>query len=421
MEKQKNESNNTYELNQTNGLNYTKDDKDDTKQENEVHPRKDGDTMNEASNLSEPNNSEKLKNTVDETFPKKKRNLKGIIFLLVVVLLFGGLLGYRIFERNKPPVEEEKVPVNIKVTSAQVTSISATSPLSGRVQPKEEVSVIPMANGKITNVNVKLGDWVAAGAVLFNIDQGSLGISYNQALDAYENAQTNLERMEILYKEGAVSLQQYEQAQSALISAETSLNTITENMKNYTVTAPISGYITSVNVSKGSMASGAGGPALVIADLSELLIKANISENLISKIKIGDNVKIYIKTLSDVPYNGRIKEISPAPANGLLTYPITISIDNSTKEVKAGMFAEVQIVSEHKANVLCVPSKSILIKNGESQVAVLVKDLPVFKPVTTGLDNGEFIEIISGIDAGDLVITEGQHFVTEGEPVTIIE
>ncbi len=402
MEKQINKSSDTTESNLTNDVDYEK-------------------VTKETNDLNDDSTLKNLNITMEDNFQKKKRSFKGMLFILIIVLACGGLLAYRIVEKNKPPEEEEKIPVNIKVVSAQIATISATSPLSGRVQPKEEVSVIPMANGKVTNVNVKLGDWVAAGTVLFNIDQGSLGSSYNQAADAVTTAQTNLIRTELLYNEGAVSLQQYEQAKSALVSAQASLNTISENMKNYTVTAPINGYITSVNVSKGSMASGAGGPAVVIADLSELLIKANISENLISKIKIGDAVQIFLKTLSDTPYAGKIKEISPAPANGLLTYPITISIDNSTKEIKAGMFAEVQIVSEHKDNVLSVPSKSILIKGGVSHVVVLEQDMPVFKPVTTGLDNGEFIEIISGINAGDLVITEGQHFVTEGEPVTIIE
>lgn len=335
--------------------------------------------------------------------------------------MFLALFAFRLISNKGDTVADEKIPVNVKTTTAEILSIYSTAPISGRIQPIEEVAIIPMASGQITNVYAKLGDKVSVGTVLFDIDSGQLSTSLNQATDAYNSAKTNFQRMELLYNEGAVSLQQYEQARSQLISAEASYNAMNENLSNCIVKSPINGYVTSINVATGSMASGAGGPAATVADISELVIKTNVSEYLIGKIAKGDAVEVYVKSVSDQPYKGTIKEISPAPATGSLTYPITLSIQNTENTLKAGMFAEIKIISEQKDNTLCVPSDCIIIKNGEPQVAVLKGNVPSFKSVTTGLDNGEYIEILSGLTEGELVIIEGQHFIVEGEPVKVVK
>ncbi|MEG1930486.1 MAG: efflux RND transporter periplasmic adaptor subunit [Anaerovorax sp.] len=346
---------------------------------------------------------------------------KKIVIISIVILVFLALLAFRIISNAKDEPVAQKVPVNVKTTTAQIQSIYATAPISGRIQPIEEVSVIPIASGQVTKVYAKLGDKVSVGTVLFEIDSSQLSTSYNQASDAYNSAKTNFDRMDLLYREGAISLQQYEQSKSQLITAQTSLQSLQDNLDNCIVKSPINGYVTSVNVTIGSMASGAGGTAVTVADISQLVVKTNVSEYLIGKIAIGDPVDIHVKANSDKPHKGTIKEISPAPAVGSLTYPITIAVENADNTLKAGMFAEIKIVSDKKINTLCIPSQCILIKNGESQVVSLEKNLPVFKIVTTGLDNGAYIEILSGLKEGDTVVVDGQNFIAEGEPVKVVK
>lgn len=352
----------------------------------------------------------------DFTLKKKKAIIIGAI-----ILAFLALLAFRMFSNGADKPEEKKIPVNVKTATAEIQSIYSTSPISGRIQPIEEVAIVPMATGAVTNVYAKLGDKVSVGTVLFEIDSGQLSSSLNQASDAYNTAKINFDRMTLLYNEGAVSLQQYEQAKSQVISAETAYSGISDNLSNCIVKSPIDGYVTSISVATGSMASGAGGPAATVADISQLVVKTNVSEYLIGKITIGDPVDVYVKSLSDKPYKGVIKEIAPAPATGSLTYPVTISVDSAGTPLKAGMFAEIKVVSDKKADTLCIPSSCILIKDGVSQVVVLEKNLPKFKTITTGLDNGSYIEILSGLEEGAVVIVEGQHFIVEDEPIKIIK
>lgn len=349
---------------------------------------------------------------------KQKISRKRLI-ILVVFLAIAALSLYRIVDSSRPPAITEKTPVNVTVTTVKTGSIYSTAPLTGRIDPVESAAVVPLTSGEVTSVPVGLGDYVTKGTVLFELDKTQPATSYNQAKLAYDTARTDYDRLSLLYKEGAVSLQQYQGAQAQFNAAEQTLTAASEALSYCTVTSPIDGYITSVNVSAGSLASQAM-PAVTVADVSGLEINTTVSEYLINKVKQGDIVDIYVKTLSDKPFKGTITAVSPAPAVGILTYPITIELDDPDDVVKAGMFAEVQIVSDKKEGVLCIPSDAVFIKEGEPKVAVLNGNIPTLITVKTGLDNGTMVEIQSGLNEGDTIVVSGQQYIIEGEAVNIV-
>ena len=92
---------------------------------------------------------------------------------------------------------------------------------------------------------------------------------------------------------------------------------------------------------------------------------------------------------------------------------------NPDADILAGMFVEVRVKTDYKAYAVKVPSDAVMIKNGEPIVVTIEEGLPVFNSVVTGIDNGEEVEIVSGIKKGDVVITSGQQYVQEGEEVNI--
>jgi len=353
-----------------------------------------------------------------ENKPRSKVSKR--ILLIVVIVVVAALGIYRIAESMKPPVISEKVPVSVITAVVEEGSIYATSPLTGRIDPLDSAAVVPMAAGEVTLVAVSLGDYVKKGDLLFEMDKVQMATTYNTAKLAYDSAKTDYERMGVLYKEGAISLQQYQGIETQFNVAKQNLNAAAEALSYSTVTSPIDGYITSVNVSAGSLASQAA-PAITVADVSKLEINTSLSEYLINKVNPGDKVDIFIKTLSKDPYPGTVTAISPAPALGTLTYPVTISVDDSSGAIKAGMFAEVQIVSDMKEGVICVPSDAVFIKSGESKVVVLDGNIPTITTVETGLDNGITAEVTSGLKVGDIIVISGQQYIVDGEAVNITE
>ncbi len=351
---------------------------------------------------------------------KKLSRKQKIVLAIVAVFVLTG--AFRIVSsrlEDKTAVTSDVV--NIKVTTASLTTLENTSPLTGRLTPIEEVSIIPKAIGEVTSVKVELGQKVSKGTVLFELDKTQVATTFNQAKASYADAQLNLNRMETLYREGAISLQQYEQAKTAFTVAREVYTAASDGINNYTVTSPIDGYITSINVDVGGIASQAA-PAATIANIDKLEIETSVSETIINKIKVGDKVNVLVSSVSADPFPGTITALSPAPAVGSLTYPMKVTLDNESALIKPGMFAEVIITSEKTEDVIALPSGSVMIKSGKTVVAVIEDGKKViFKEVVVGVDNGELAEIKSGIEAGDIVVIEGQYYLEENAEFNIID
>lgn len=354
--------------------------------------------------------------------PKGKSKL--FIVIILIAILFIALIVVRAVTANMAKGEEDTSKndvVNVKVAAAEWTTLENTSPLTGRLEAVDEVALVPKVPGEVSRVHVELGDKVSKGAIIFEIDHTQAATSYNQAKVAHDDAKINYDRMTTLYEEGAISQQQYEMAQTSLAVAKETLAAASDGLSNYVVTSPISGYVTSVNISSGTVASQAL-PAVTIANVDKLEISTSISEHLINKITVGDKVEVKVSSASDIPIIGTVTTLSPAPATGSLTYPMKVTLDKVPSEVKPGMFAEVIIISEKTANVLAVPSEAVLIKGGKTIVATIDGDHKVMmKEVVVGVDNGTQTEIKSGINAGELIVVKGQNYLDETSVINIIE
>lgn len=359
-----------------------------------------------------------------------KKSKKTMIAVVAVLVLFA---AFRIISANYNSTEEEETyRVNVQTGQVAYMDLISTSPLTGSIQAENQVVLAAALQAEVTGVYVEVGDYVAAGATLVTLDTSSVSGSYGQASAGYnmavqglDTAKTNYERMKTLYEEGAISQQALEQAQTAYTTAQEQVNQAKAALGSAgsavsygTITSPISGYVTSLNAVVGQFP---GSPVATVSDTSALEISTNVSEYLVADIKAGDAVTVTVKSLPDRTFTGTIKTVAPAPGVGSFTYPVTISIDPDQEGLMAGMFAEVHVTSSRKDHVLAVPSDAVLIKNGETQVVILNDNIPEFVPVETGLDNGEYVEILSGLSEGQTIVTTGQHYVVAGEEVNVAE
>lgn len=348
---------------------------------------------------------------------KEHKVIAALVFILAAIVIVR-LIAFAVGSMNPTVAESEAI--GVKVMTAEYTDISSTVPLSGRIAPAEETAIVPMASGQVTAVHVKVGDYVKAGTLLFEIDKGQVATTYNQAKAAYDLAANSYNNMKTLYLEGAISKSDFDAAEVQYISARESYNAAAEAYSYYNVTSPIDGYVTSLSVAVGDIAGQQ--MAASVANTDELKIETTVSEYIAGYIKIGDEVDVYVSTLGDTPYKGTVTAFSPAPALGTLTYPITITLDNESGDLMSGMFAEVKFTAEEADDTICIPSDAVIMKNGKSVAVIIDEDLiPSFREVETGIDNGEFIEILSGIKEGETVVISGQNFVEEGIAVRIIE
>jgi RND family efflux transporter MFP subunit len=352
-----------------------------------------------------------------DRFKARKKTIIAVVIMVVLAFVIFRIIATNL--ENRP--EEVSDVINVHVATAQITTLENTVPLTGRLEPVEEVSIIPKMPGQVVNVYVKLGDRVSKGTLLFDLDKTQISTAYNQANEVYVNAKLNYERMQTLFQEGAVSLQQFEQVKMQYETASQTRLSAADGLASASITAPISGYITSINVVPGGMASQAM-PSATIANIDQVQIRSSVSEALINKIHTQDKVKVLVQSVSAQPFIGTITALSPAPAAGSLTYPLIITIDNGDAQIKPGMSAEIVLVADKTENALVVPSNAVMIKGGKTIVALIDADNKVvLREVVLGIDNGSSAQIKSGLKDGDTVVISGQQYLDETSTIKIIE
>lgn len=360
--------------------------------------------------------------TQDQKHNNKKifnsqRKKIAIIILAIILCFFAYRIVSSILSQENDTSSEI---INVKVTKVVSDNLERTTPIIGRITAKEEAIIIPKFPGEVKNVYVSMGDQVSKGDLLFDLDDNQIKSSYTQVNDVYLNAKSNYERLLTLFNEGAISKQQLEGAKLQYETSGQNLIMAKDSLSNAKVTSPISGYVTSVNVAVGGMASQAM-PAVTISNIDIVQIKSTVSENLINKIKVDDKVNVKISSIGDQPFTGTITALSPSPATGSLTYPLIVTLDNTDKLIKPGMSAEIVITSERKENAIIIPSGCVMIKGGKTVVAVIDSSNKVtIKDVSLGIDNGTIVEILDGLKVGENVVTIGQQYLSDNSDINIL-
>lgn len=365
--------------------------------------------------------------------------------------IFAGtlILGLALFstgcsaQKTAAVTEEKYFPV--EVSPATVQTLVETTAFSGKVVSDQEVSLVPKAPGKVTAVNVKVGDKVQAGTVLFTLDTAdlqkaiemdSIGVrtaetNYFRTKEQTDLAKVNLGRQQELFAAGAISKAQLETAESNASEkplelfqiqwdqAKVKLAQDQDSLNNLSVTTPVEGTVSAVNVKYGEMASSAA-TAVIVTKLDALNISLSVPENIVNSLKVGQEAKVIVTSAGDKEIKGKVVNVSPSSDSKTQLYAVKVAIDNEDGGIKPGMFAKMSIPTKTKDNVLTVKSEALVLKNGQSTVFVVEDDRAVAKVVVPGLDTGDQVEIVSGLKAGDKVIIKGQTLVDQGSKVKVV-
>ncbi len=250
--------------------------------------------------------------------------------------------------------------------------------------------------------------------------------SYKQAKSNVEAIESQLEQTKNTYestKNNVVAESQRSadigiaQAQVSASTADLAVANASKNLKDVTPTSPISGVVSLKNVKNDQMVS-TGSVAYQISNIDKVVATINVTENIINLLSNGQEVNVSINSV-DKTVKGIITEINPI-ANQSSTYPVKITIDNSDNLIKPGMFCSVEIVSESSNDTFVLPREAVLRNMDEHYVYVVNDGVSIMKKVEVGIDTGKDIEIISGLQSGDKVITEGQTYVSDNETVNVI-
>ena len=351
----------------------------------------------------------------------KKPYLWGLMLVMLAGLLLAGGCGS---DTGDGMAAEPGIAV--EVTEAAKGSIVNSTVVRGNVAATDDVYVMPKAQGVVRAVNVSVGDYVSRGQVICQLDtidlQTSLALAksqYDTLNTSYQEAVKNRDRYAALYAE--VSLAQYEQAETTvktmnLEGARLQVQQIQDQINNCTVRSTINGVVAEVNVNPGDMA-GANYVARVV-DIGQVKLIANVTETVLASFSQGMEVQVKIDAASAEPFIGKVSSM-PVAANATMTYPVEITIDNPDHTIMAGMFAEVNVVREQSAAENLIIPKTAVSNDGMVYV-VDAQNIAHQRSVETGLSDDNNVEILSGLNEGDLVVIVGGYLLSEGAEVRIV-
>lgn len=361
-------------------------------------------------------------------------------------------------ETSVPPEGDAPAGVAVQVQEVKVDTISTENKVSGRVVTDGQESVFVTAQAQCTAVYVEVGDAVTAGQKLCALDLASTLSSYNAASISYRSAvqsyndqaaifdrqialaEKNVSDLQALFEIGAASQLEIDQAELSLDTARaqrtSTLAQLEAGMQSYksnveqldavlehvdgagNVIAPVSGTVVSLNAAEGGFVT-ASAPVAVIDGVDRMEVAVSVSEALVPKLARGDEVDVSISSLG-VSTVGTIKSIDLAANMQTKLYNVTISIQEDIPGLLSGMFADVSFRTDTSADTIVIPTEAILTSNDVQYVFVVENDAARYVEISAGLTGNGVTEVTSGLKAGDMLVTVGQAYLSEGDPVRIV-
>lgn len=349
---------------------------------------------------------------------------RAIITVIIIAAAIGGI--FFILKKNKAKndaVTQEASKTNayvaVRVDTAQNATVDASYVANGTFEPKQEVIVAAETAGRVVRVLVDEGSYVSAGQTLAVVEGDKLNVNVANAQANYDNALQNLQRFESAFKTGGVTQQQLDQARLSFENAKNNLRSAKLTAGDVTIKTSVAGIVNSRKIEPGSYVNP-GTAAFEIVNVSSLKLRVNVDEKNVATLAVGQPVNVTASVYNDKTYGGRITFIAPK-SDGSLNFPVEIEVPNKGNELRAGMYGTAHFGGNSTANVLVVPRAAFVGSVSDNTIFVAKDGKAVETKVVSGRSFGDKIEIVSGLNAGDVVIISGQINLLNGTAIEIIK
>lgn len=365
----------------------------------------------------------------------KKRGIQIVTGLLVAAVLFSCQSG----QETGEAVNESFGLSPVKVFEARNQSISEKIVNTGLIEAWKHANILPDVGGKIAKIYVEEGTRVRRGQILAELDTRAAELQMKQAQAAlavaeasYKDAQRNMERMERLSGENAVSEQQLEKISLAFEAAEAqrqqakaAVNLLDHQLEVSRMTAPFDGIIASRNAEEGDMINpmmggfSSSSGVFTLMDYSRIKINISVSQQDIVRIQKGQKALLTMAAFPGRIFEGKVAIVNMTADPMTRKFDVQVYIDNPDLMLRPNTFGEVTLMVNTHENALVIPQDAVL---ENAYVFVVGEDGTARKKsVTIGLQETELVEVLSGLSAGEKVIVEGNFGLEEGDRLEISE
>ena len=309
---------------------------------------------------------------------------------------------------------DPNAPVNVEVAATEYRDVPQDETYTTTVQAYAVNNVVPQAGSRIKKINVEVGDFVAKGQVLAEMDQTSL----EQTKLKLDNDALELSRLKELYEAGALSKSDYEAMQLSYNVSNSQYQNLVENT---ILRSPLTGVVTARNYDVGDMYAMSQ-PIFVVQQISPVKLLVAMSETDYSKVKKGDSVDITVDAIPNRTFVGKVNRIYPVIDPTSHTFTAEVVVPNTDRALRPGMFARARVTFAVNHSIV-VPDIAIVKQQGSGQKSVFVlngDNTVSSRIVTLGRHTGADYEILEGLSEGEKVVTKGHTALRNGSEVNVI-
>lgn len=318
-------------------------------------------------------------------------------------------------QTEQAPVAQQEQHPSVAVAQVFVREVPQEATYTSTIQPYVKNNIVPQTAGRITKINVEVGDRVRKGQVLAEIDK----VQLQQAQLQLHNAEVELGRLKALYEAGGLSKSDLDAVELQYNVAKTQVQNLIENT---TLLSPIDGVITARNYDAGDMYAMAA-PIFTVEQIKPVKLLVAVSESDYSKVKKGDRVTVKADAFPDLTFDGKVDRIYPTVDPATRTFNVEVVIPNNYSTLRPGMFVRVNVNFGSNKSVV-IPDVAVVKQQGSGErfVYVLNEDGTVsYQKIELGRRMGAEFEVLSGLKDSAIVVTGGQIRLKDGIQVAVNE
>ncbi len=321
-------------------------------------------------------------------------------------------------DAKKNGEEKAKTPVPVAVTTVERGAISSYISATANLVPENEVKVLGETEGRVARLLVEEGSWVRKGQVLAQLAREDAEILFKKAELKEQNARLAYERSAKMKAESLISQESFDKLTMDNDISRQELAEAAWRLEKTTIRSPFDGRVTGRQIRVGQHMRP-GDELFTVADFDPLVAYIYLPEKEVLGLEAGREVRIILKADDEVSFAGRIRQLAPTVDTATGTVKVTVEAVAPPASVRPGGFVSIDIVRETRPAALLLPREAVLRELQSAHIFVAKGEAAEKREVELGLEEGESVEVLAGVAAGEQVIVAGQGGLKDGSPIKV--
>lgn len=343
--------------------------------------------------------------------------------ITITVVIAGILVAAMAFKlvSNKKEVEAKvyhpdvNTAVAVQVDTVKSGRFDLTATFTGSFSPNREVVIGSETSGKVIKVNVQEGSHVSRGQLIAQLDDKLIQAQLQSAQANHDRAVNTLNRYQQAIS--GVTQLQLDNAKTEILTTQAQIEQLKTQIRQFTISAPFSGIITSRNFELGAIVSP-GMQMATLIDIRSVKLEISVPEKSIAQFSMGQVIDISTDVYPGVPFKGKVDMIG-SKADASHNFQVKILVSNPASSLRSGMYGTVVFNNAASGEALTIPRSALLGSSVKPQVYVVEGGASKLRDIQTGSGNETRIQVTSGLQKGELVVSGGLVNLNDGTKVSI--